>query len=336
MVFTRGLSHLYDQPLMEMSEETLKNFTDFDWSDSRWQAYLSGLYPVPPADKIQKWKKKWYKKNVDSSFDSAWEPSPQRSSPSPTVGGIDFGAQRSNPPHLSLLKSTASISFLTAVFLSTLYTLPLLGTAPKLYVGAMICYFMGLICDLGSKYGRPQWSMSWWQPLFLEDSGQMIMYMFFTVLIIRNPLSFIPLAITSAIHTAETYVQYKQQLPAVLKNNQSLDSMATSLHSQRMRWMQLRADAEVGLGVMLILLAFFTGGSGLLASFLYFHFMKIRYSMSGFTSTTFRKIDAKLTSLTNSSYCPGVLRYVYSKVRSLASSLAAPPTAGGGRACTIQ
>eukprot|EP00922_Rhytidocystis_sp_ex-Travisia-forbesii_P047880 GHVS01071385.1.p1 GENE.GHVS01071385.1~~GHVS01071385.1.p1 ORF type:complete len:333 (-),score=52.16 GHVS01071385.1:240-1238(-) len=331
-----------------MSEEAISKFNDFDWSDARWQAYLSGLYPVPPADKILKWKKKWYNKNVDSSFDISWEPSsssttsssppPQRSSPpGQTVGGFDFGAQRSNPPQLSPLKITASISFLTAVFLSTLYTLPLLGTAPNLYVGAMVCYFMALVSDIGSKYGRPQWSMSWWQPIFVEDSGQMLMYMFFTVLIVRNPLSFIPLALTAGIHSAETYVQYKQQLPALLQNNQKLNSMATSLHSQRMRWMQLRADAEVGLGVTIILLAFVTGGSGLLASFLYFHFMKIRYSMSGFTNTTFRKIDAKLTSLTSSSYCPGILRYLYTKVRSLASSLAAPPTAagGGGRSCTI-
>eukprot|EP00922_Rhytidocystis_sp_ex-Travisia-forbesii_P050106 GHVS01074544.1.p1 GENE.GHVS01074544.1~~GHVS01074544.1.p1 ORF type:complete len:326 (+),score=22.07 GHVS01074544.1:119-1096(+) len=325
-----------------MSDASVKKFTDFDWSDPSWQSYLSGLYPLPPAHKILKWKKKWYIKNVDSGFDISWEPTDCSSGPSqpsaapPTT--TPAGAQRSNPTQLSLMKSTSTVSFVTAVTLSIIYTVPILGTAPKVYVGAMLCYLAGLLCDLGCKYGRPQMSMSWWQPLFVEDSGQMLMYMFFTVLIVRNPLSFIPLAITAAIHTSETFVVYKEQLPTYIKNNQKLSNAATSFHSQRMRWMQLRADAEVALGVVLILLAFVTGGSGLLACFLYFHFMKIRYSMSGFTNSTFRKIDTKITSLTNSPYCPGAVRYIYTKISALASSLVAPPTAagGGGRSCTIQ
>eukprot|EP00434_Breviolum_minutum_P002658 symbB.v1.2.002350.t2/scaffold121.1/size317807/14 len=53
-----------------------ESFLAFDWSDERWRTYLNGLYPPPNQEQIAKFKKKWYKKNIDAAFDDSYEPPP--------------------------------------------------------------------------------------------------------------------------------------------------------------------------------------------------------------------------------------------------------------------
>eukprot|EP00438_Fugacium_kawagutii_P002284 Skav226043 [mRNA] locus=scaffold211:35634:36772:+ [translate_table: standard] len=79
-----------------------EEFLSFDWSDERWRIYLNGLYPPPKAcsvyrklsmlalgacaqEQIAKFKKKWYKKNIDATFDDSYEaPPPPPSEPPPS------------------------------------------------------------------------------------------------------------------------------------------------------------------------------------------------------------------------------------------------------------
>ena len=54
-----------------MNQETIDKFKDYKFSDDqKWQKYLQDLYPVPPLDRMNKLKKKWYKTNVDQNFDN--------------------------------------------------------------------------------------------------------------------------------------------------------------------------------------------------------------------------------------------------------------------------
>eukprot|EP00743_Colponemidia_sp_Colp-15_P002381 GILK01002580.1.p1 GENE.GILK01002580.1~~GILK01002580.1.p1 ORF type:complete len:232 (-),score=37.13 GILK01002580.1:175-870(-) len=54
---------------MESSSKAEEAFLAFDFSaDARWQTYFSNLYPTPPMKLVNKYKKKWYKANVDPSF----------------------------------------------------------------------------------------------------------------------------------------------------------------------------------------------------------------------------------------------------------------------------
>jgi hypothetical protein len=36
--------------------------------------YLNGLYPVPPLKVLEKFRRKWYKKNKDADFDITYMP----------------------------------------------------------------------------------------------------------------------------------------------------------------------------------------------------------------------------------------------------------------------
>ena len=45
-------------------------FKSYDWStNERWQQYLKNVYPMPPLNRLDKMKRKWYKNNVDKDFD---------------------------------------------------------------------------------------------------------------------------------------------------------------------------------------------------------------------------------------------------------------------------
>lgn len=62
-------------------EEKYKAFTKYDWTLSdKWQLYLSNLYPIPPRDRLEKIRRKWYRDNVDKEFDLSYEPSTNSSS----------------------------------------------------------------------------------------------------------------------------------------------------------------------------------------------------------------------------------------------------------------
>ena len=45
-------------------------YKKYDWSgDDNWQQYLNNLYPIPTSNKVEKIRRKWYKKNKDKEFD---------------------------------------------------------------------------------------------------------------------------------------------------------------------------------------------------------------------------------------------------------------------------
>ena len=46
-----------------------EHYKKFDWtSNSKWQDYLSNVYPVPPMARLEKMKRKWYRTNIDKQF----------------------------------------------------------------------------------------------------------------------------------------------------------------------------------------------------------------------------------------------------------------------------
>jgi len=56
-------------------EQKWREFKKFDWTlNDKWQIYLNNIYPMPPRDKLEKMRKKWYRDNVDKEFDLTYEP----------------------------------------------------------------------------------------------------------------------------------------------------------------------------------------------------------------------------------------------------------------------
>ena len=57
---------------MEAKFDTYKRY---NWADDKnWQSYLSNIYPIPSREKVEKIRRKWYKKNKDADFDISFDP----------------------------------------------------------------------------------------------------------------------------------------------------------------------------------------------------------------------------------------------------------------------
>ena len=56
--------------IINMDKAKYEAYKRYDWgTDEKWQQYLNGLYPTPPRDKLEKLRRKWYKKNKVSDFE---------------------------------------------------------------------------------------------------------------------------------------------------------------------------------------------------------------------------------------------------------------------------
>ena len=56
-------------------QQIYESYKRHDWSgDKEWQNYLNNIYPIPSREKVEKIRRKWYKKNRDSSFDIDYNP----------------------------------------------------------------------------------------------------------------------------------------------------------------------------------------------------------------------------------------------------------------------
>lgn len=48
-----------------VNNKTYVDYRKYDWANSeKWNKYLTKLTPVPENDKLEKFRRKWYKKNV--------------------------------------------------------------------------------------------------------------------------------------------------------------------------------------------------------------------------------------------------------------------------------
>ncbi len=74
-------------------EAKYKAYKSFDWSlNEKWQMHLNNIFPLPPAARLEKIRRKWYKDNVDKEFDLNYEPSSESSSNANNRGGQQAGA----------------------------------------------------------------------------------------------------------------------------------------------------------------------------------------------------------------------------------------------------
>ena len=55
-------------------EESYKKYQEFDFSKSTaWLNYFDNLFPTPPMKKLEKFKRKFYRREIDNEFDVSYK-----------------------------------------------------------------------------------------------------------------------------------------------------------------------------------------------------------------------------------------------------------------------
>jgi hypothetical protein len=278
-----------------MAEEYQK-FIDFDWSDERWQTYLNGLYPPPVNKQLTKFKKKWYKKNIDPDFDDTYEPP---SVPSGYAGRGAIPVDIPSPSAQNALEGDgdrwakmgpkATICFL-AYAVSLFIAIAAVGGAFPAYQ-ALVVLVGAFILEILAKYGL-KFNVAYVQSVLLDDVGVMPMmaltlltpglHPFLRILALAAPFS-------TALLSFATISTAHPKVPLVIRD------FFAPLGEKYARYkvMQGRADVEVGLGLILVI-AVFSIRAAPISVLLYWNFMMMRYMMSPWTQASFCKVDGFL------------------------------------------
>mmetsp|Transcript_12070 Transcript_12070/g.28346 ORF Transcript_12070/g.28346 Transcript_12070/m.28346 type:complete len:322 (+) Transcript_12070:44-1009(+) len=318
--------------------EGYQKFLDFNWSDERWQSYLNGLYPPPNHKQVLRFKKKWYKKTIDPDFDDTYEPSASiPSGPSAGEGGSSGNkASWTPPPHAggpndgnrwAVMGTKATICFFAYVIALTMAVGAVAGVFPPYQ--ALVVLVSAFVLEVLAKYGL-KFNSQYVQSVVLDDVGVMPI-MALTLLTpgmhqaIRT-LALVPPFLTALLSFAQICKAHRR-LPGAVANFFS----PLAEISARYQVMQARANAEVGLGFILIG-GVVTGRVAPMSALLFWNFMMMRYMMSSWTQVSFRKIDCCLSPVLEK--VPGINK-LYALLKQKLYSFVDPESRRAGRLCSI-
>jgi len=323
--------------------EGYQQFIDFDWSDVRWRSYLDGLYPPPNQRQLLKFKKKWYKKNVDPDFDDAYEV--------PTLGGGTTGGSGSDvggcgsakpssaqPPPLP---STAfadgsrwAVMGKKATICAIAYVISLfmaVGSMAAVFSAyrALLLLVTSFILELLAKYGL-KFKTDYLHFVLLDDVGVMPIMALTLLMPGLHPAIRVfalgPFFVTGVLSFAQIC---KNHIGLPLWIYEFFGPLASG--TARYRLMQTRGHWEVAVGFVLIL-GVFTARAAPFSVLLFWNFMMMRYMMSSWVQASFKKIDGTLNPVLGK--IPGI-KYAYAALKRNLYSFVDPESRRAGRLCTI-
>mmetsp|Transcript_165282 Transcript_165282/g.525238 ORF Transcript_165282/g.525238 Transcript_165282/m.525238 type:complete len:364 (-) Transcript_165282:60-1151(-) len=281
----------------DLQVEKYQDFLDFDWTDSRWETYLEGLYPQPNHRQLNKFKKKWYKKNVDPALDDTWDPP----SLEPEAGANSSSG--STAPTSSSSSSSAPLAFPNGAYADGTRWQVMRQKAVSLVMSigafalvfppyqALLSLVMGFSLELLAKYGL-KFKSEYLQFVLLDDVGVMPIMALTLLMPGLHPYLRI-FAITPFFLTA--VLSFAQ----ICKNHPTLPAWVADFFAPlsnsvaRFRIMELRGHSEVAVGFALMA-GVLSGRAAPFAALLFWNFMMMRYMMSSWTQSSFRKIDNTL------------------------------------------
>jgi len=311
--------------------EKYQQFLEFDWSHSGWHEYLEGLYPQPDPKKLVKFKKKWYKKNVDPDFDDSYEPPGAKATDGPSSAGKrevpELVAGITDGSRWKKLSKKATICF-------TVYTIALVFTiaaAAGIFptYQALLVLIAAFFLEILAKYGL-KIDSAYLYNVLLDDVGPLPIMMVTQLTPGAHPCIRVVALISPFLTAFLSYCQICKAHAKIPKLIRDFFSPVADM-AARYKVMQVRADVEVVLGVVLVLGAL-TMRAAPISVLLYWNVMMMRYMMNPFTQATFRKTDEVLNPVL--SKVPGISQG-YSGTKRAMYGFVDPKSKKSGKLCSI-
>jgi len=323
--------------------EGYQEFLDFDWSDERWQSYLQNLYPPPNQRQLLKFKKKWYKKNVDPGFDDTYEvPTPgagnlgsSGAEAAASGGAKPSSAQAPALPNAAFADGTrwavmgkkGSICFV-AYAISLVMAVGSMAAVFPAY-RALLLLVSSFLLELFAKYGL-KFKPEYLHCVLLDDVGVMPIMALTMLMPGLHPairaFALGPFFFTGVLSFAQIC---KNHIGLPLWIYDFFAPLASAC--ARYRLMQARGHWEVALGFVLII-GVFTARAAPFAVLLFWNFMMMRYMMSSWVQASFQQIDDTLNPVLGK--MPGI-KFAYAALKRNLYSFVDPESRRAGRLCTI-
>jgi hypothetical protein len=309
-------------------EEKYKKFLEFNWRDSAdWQAYFSNIYPTPPGNKVDFYKRKFYNQRLDPDFDRNYQPAePSSSTTNNTSNNASGGAYTNStyPQPAAGLSSPLIQVAEVGLWVSFLFSIVLNFHTLKFAAAALLIRSI-------RRVGIPKFSMDWAQLLFLDEHFQQMLYALLFMIDNLNFFLLVPLGITAVLNISEFLktqgAQFNFLMPYINK-----------IVNKRVELAKTRSDIEVGIGFFLFV-GIFLGLNSFLLPIFYWQYLRFKYIVNADTKGTFSKMNDYVNIFKNKPSTPGLIKMVIIKVQEFASYMgrteAGPGQGAGGANCMI-
>lgn len=303
-----------------MTTEAEKRYLAFEWSDQRWQSYYQGLYPPPDHTKIEFFKKKWFQKNIDASFDRDFDPNKSSqdrdrdsAAGAPPSYASAHAGQSSSPKTISSLG--VSIQILGLAFALAGF-LPFVSR--RLAVFSLWSYVIGFALTLFADKGTPRLNAAYWQQAILDYNAQAIMVVLVSSNLLRPVASLCAAspALAAVINVAEAIplMTFPKPVKALIDHPQFLKRIQWA-NKNRYYLMQLRANVELLAGLCAIVLTIM-GRFSIVSLFIFWHIIYLLHKVNPFTQAAFRNLhEILMKSIFGQPWCPQRVANGYLKIR---------------------
>lgn len=267
--------------------ESIEKFLKHDWkTDEKWKLYLSNLFPSPSLDNIEKYKKKYFQKNVDPSFDINYE-TKQSEVPTKNYQNTPYpNTQQSqtyntNEHNYTNGKLTFCIFFyyIFILCISIVYFVLLMlniSYHKKFGIVLSVLYFfsfLGLLC-LDYKSQKQNFS---WINFFSSEKGQYLSYSILLFFIKDAFLVFLPIFLTLLMNTYMIYKKIKHYLPEQIREHPYINKMSALMDEKIIQIYLLRSNVEI-YNLFFIFICLLFRRVSLLNLIIYLHFFKLKYT----------------------------------------------------------
>lgn len=335
-----------------MGSEVEQKFTEFKWAESEsWQKYFADLFPTPNAQKVQKFKRKWYKANVDANLSeeepqssatatSTAAPSPSNatttntatSGTSATTGttGSFPGrtASQSGGAGTSARSVTEQLWTRSAAFLLSsgaflyLSSFLIAGLQGRLRVSAVVCLCLGFIASLIAAYGKPQWDAQYWQLIAYHEAALALPSCL--IALPQDRFIFYAPALLSAFYLSIDYLaEFVGSLPlAPTPFKNALSNLATGQQKEMVRTYRGKLDVYCGLTAIAL---FILQRIRFLFLMLTFQMLRHKYVVSPHTKRAFADVHTLITRGLSHPMVPPAVNNTYQRFSAIISRYANPP-----------
>lgn len=283
-------------------EEKFKKFQEVDWSaNEKWQNYFSNLYPTPPGNKVEYFKRKFYKMNIDEDFDINYTPNnnsntsnnnfsnQSRNNPyAHSTGGVNI-----NQSDSKIFKGFTLIENILWVF-SIFYCFTYL---PYIRVICIIPYIIRII----RRVGRPNLTYNYAEKVMLDEHLHFLLYLALLFIDRYNLYLMLPHILTGILNIGE-YLKFTNVLPTLhnlIVNNRVLIS-------------EIRANLDLFLVVFLIIGIFMQINSIFICIF-FMQYLRMKYMLNVDCKYAFSRLNGYVNS--KKTILPGPFNFVITKVQ---------------------
>lgn len=298
-----------------MAEQAQREFLEYDWSaSSSWQQYYNNLYPTPSSIQLNNFKRKWFKKNVNSSLELDISTKSQKHDQIPYQNTGSYSNNRNESLNASGHKHwmilSFSISLLLTVVVLIFSFLHFVINARLTLRTIQLCtlsYVIGFLIYLYDISNKPIkfFTMDFWQKIIVEDSfhSLILLIAYYNLLNSFPMIYFIP-----GVTVLFIISNYKP----VLQNEQIVYIFNLAKQNKNFIY-QRRAFFEVIVLGIYIIIGIITRRISIIYISLYWSLIKAKYSFDPYIQYAFRITNVRINEFfrTYSNYIPAFFPNCY-------------------------